>query len=830
MINYLFQNKYPVKFEAHQLSRSNYFEHFNRNYTTNKPKGALMLFVLIILSAQLILAQEVTFFTEGTNSTFYDQGIVDVANLGESTFEHTYPPGGPQWNDKVPCSTLAHKGSSSLKFNYASSVNGNWKVTIYRNDWSLANISAMDSLSFYLYTENDFPAQALPLIGIKTTNQNGTGEAVSSLYPLSTYNNTIVTGQWNRITFPLSIFISDINNLNLTGVKGIIFNQSEKNGTARTILIDDIAAFQSIDFIPPASNFSAMGYDSHAELNWNFPMDNLTYMVLASFDNGQTFELRGETTENYYLDFVPVKGKNSTVIYRLVATTQGKLSEAVESTALISDFTDDELLEMLQQYTFRYFWEGAHQASGMALERSNGNANTVASGASGMGLMAMIAAHEREWRPRDSIKERVLAIFQFLEQCDRHHGAWSHWYNAQTYRTQPFSTKDNGGDLVETSYVAAGLIAVKNYFTGTDQLSLQIREKADRLWREIEWSWYRNNNQNVLYWHWSPNYAFDMNMKINGWNECLVTYLLAAASPTHSIPAQVYHQGWAQNGNMVRKRTYYQHEISLSPDWGGPLFWLHYSFLGINPEGLKDQYADYWLENVNTVKIHHAYAVDNPKNHNNYSEKNWGLTASDDPSGYTAHQPVNNDNGTISPTAALSSIPYTPEESMKALNYFYRERGADLFGKYGPYDAFNDNLNWVQKAYIGIDQGPIVVMTENYRSGLIWDLVMNDPDVKNGLIKLNFQSQTTNVVHHSSVSNGPVLFPNPASDVVQIRLSENMSGKPTLIKIYTIDGTLISSMATEIQEFNVEKLGSGLHLVCIQQGSNIWHTKLMVNH
>ncbi len=267
---------------------------------------------------------------------------------------------------------------------------------------------------------------------------------------------------------------------------------------------------------------------------------------------------------------------------------------------------------MVQRYAFRYFWEGAHQASGMALERTDGGSSTAASGATGMGLMAMIVAHEREYRPREEIKDRILKILSFLETCDRFQGAWSHWYNADTKHTQPFTTDDDGGDLVETSYVAQALVALKNYFSGTDAKSVQIREKADLLWKGVNWNWYRQYGQNVLYWHWSPNYLFAKNMKITGWNEALITYIMAASSPGYGIPKEVYTEGWARNGAMVSKRTYYGYEISLSPNYGGPLFWVHYSHLGINPHGLTDQYASYWQEHVNTVKIHAAYAVANP--------------------------------------------------------------------------------------------------------------------------------------------------------------------------------------------------------------------------
>lgn len=793
-------------------------------------KYFIIIFALLV--SPKVHTQEVYFFSNGTTTSYYDQGIVDKTSLGESTFEFAYPPGLPQYNDKIPCSAIAYKGNSSLKFNYFSSANGNWKVSIYRNDWSAANLTNADSISFYLFSEEELPDTALPLIAIKTALPGGSGEITSTFYQLSDFNSNIINGEWNRIVFPLDEFFV-ASSLNPSLVKGIIFAQSENNNTSRVIYIDEIVAFKSIENILPVTNLTAAGgFDSHIELTWTKPMTGLTYRIYASYDGGLTYQISGETTDNFYLGFVPEENKNKTVYFRVVSLYQGVESTPEEASAETRDHTNDELLDLVQRMTFRYFWEGAHQATGMALERSNGGSSTAASGATGMGLLAMIVAYEREYRPHEEIKDRILSILDFLEKCDRHHGAWSHWYNADTKKTQPFSTKDDGGDLVETAYVVEGLIALKNYFTGDDTKSVQIREKADQLWKGVEWNWYRQGNQNVLYWHWSPNYGWQMNMKVTGWNECQSVYVMAASSPTFSIPKEVYTQGWAKNGAMARKRTYYGYDIKLSPDWGGPLFWIHYSFLGINPHGLRDQYADYWIENMNTAKIHYEYGIANPKNHLNYSDKNWGLTASDDPSGYTAHQPMGNDNGTISPTAALASMPYTPEESMKALKYFYRERGKDVFGMYGPYDAFNDNLGWVKKAYIGIDQGPIVVMIENHRTGLLWNSVMKDPDVQVGLTKLGFQYQISTGISELIKSDELRIYPNPASNNITVILPDLNPGQDIDLKVFSMDGrTVMSNKLTHFgSELTIDCSGlqNGIFMIHLNNGKKQWQSKFVV--
>lgn len=793
---------------------------------------SLYLFALLLFLTLPGKGQEVLFFSEGTTTSFYDQGLVDKGTLGSGYFETTSPPGAPQYDDKVPCTTNAWKGKSALKFNYTSAPDGQWKVSVFRSNWEAADISQMDSLVFHLYSSQELPASALPLIGVRSLRTSGTGEVNSQMVSLADYNGTVPAAQWTRIVFPLEVIRSDNANsdLSLQATKAILFSQSENNNTPRLLFIDEIMAFKNIAALHAVTGLTATGYDSHAELRWIPAGENLSCRIYASFDEGNSYGVRGETTGNEYLDFLPSSERNKNIRYRVVTLFQERESLAAEATAAVRDFSDDELLEMLQEYTFRYFWEGGHQESGMALERSNGNGTTAASGATGMGLMAMIAAHEREFRPREEIKARILGILTFLESCDRHHGAWSHWYNASTGETLPFSEYDDGGDLVETSFVAQALIALRNYFTGDDASSVQIREKATLLFREIDWEWYRQGGQNVLFWHWSPNYGFRKNMKITGWNECLVTYLMAASSPTHSIPQEVYTEGWARDGAMVRTRTYYNREISLSPDWGGPLFWVHYTHLGIDPRGLKDQYADYWQEHVNTVKIHHAYAVANPGGWKNYSDKCWGLTASDDPYGYTAHQPVHNDNGTISPTAALASMPYAPAEAIKALKYFYRERGSDLWGKYGPRDAFNDQLGWVRDAWLGIDQGPIMVMTENHRSALLWKLVMKDPDVIIGLGKLGFQYDPATPAESTELPVLLSLFPNPCSSKATIVIPRG--GEIDQLQVFGSRGEILllrnGKQATIAPTLECGAWPPGIYLVKVTSGKETFTGRLMV--
>lgn len=395
--------------------------------------------------------------------------------------------------------------------------------------------------------------------------------------------------------------------------------------------------------------------------------------------------------------------------------------------------SDEMLLTLVQQQTFKYFYDFAHPASGMARER-NTSGNIVTSGGSGFGIMALIVGIERNFISREQGMNQMDKILDFLETADRFHGAWSHWIDGNTGKVVPFSTKDNGGDLVETSFLVQGLLTFRQYLNTSVPAEKVLIDRINTLWEGVEWDWYRRNNEQVLYWHWSPNYGWEMNFPMYGYFEQQITYFLAASSPTHSIPKSVYTNGFGRNGAIKTGNSYYNIVLPLGTP--SPLFWVHYSYLGLDPQ-FSDEYANYHIQNTNASLINYAYCVANPKNFVGYSDQCWGLTSSDNQRGYDAHSP-SNDLGVITPTAALSSFPYTPEESMKALKFFYYTLGDRTWGPYGFFDAFNLTEGWVADSYLAIDQGPIIVMIENHRSGLLWNLFMSAPEVQAGMTKLGF--------------------------------------------------------------------------------------------
>ncbi len=402
--------------------------------------------------------------------------------------------------------------------------------------------------------------------------------------------------------------------------------------------------------------------------------------------------------------------------------------------------SDNALLDETQRNTFRYFWDFAHPVSGLAYERTDfyhSRPDTAAIGGSGFGLMAILVGVERGFVTRAAAAERVLKIVRFLINAPTYHGAFAHWINGATGATIPFSRKDDGADIVETSYLMMGLLCVRQYFHRNDAVEGEIRHWADILWGETEWSWFTQNNQAVLFWHWSPNHGWVLDHEIRGWNECLITYVLAASAPRYPAPPRVYHRGYAEARVFDNRRTYEGLELPLGPDWGGPLFFAHYTFMGLDPRGLSDQYADYWTQNVRHTLINRAWCMRNPLGFTGYGPNCWGLTATETDAGYQALSPTE-DMGVISPTAAISSMPYTPDESLAALRCFYEEKGDRIWTDLGFVSSFSDARNWASPTHIAIDQGPIICMIENHRSGLLWELFMSCPEIKAGLALLGF--------------------------------------------------------------------------------------------
>ena len=516
----------------------------------------------------------------------------------------------------------------------------------------------------------------------------------------------------------------------------------------------------------------AEGFDSHAELVWEQPqgMNPASYKIWRSTD-GQNFTQIKTLSSTSYLDFTGFAGDTPDTYFYYLSALNGinaviATSDTVQVT--IAESTDEQLLDMVQRYTFRYFWDFAHPVSGMARER-NTSGDIVTSGGSGFGIMAILVGIERGFITREQGRDRLLQIASFLQFADRFHGVFPHWMNGTTGNVIPFSQYDDGGDLVETAFLMQGLLCARTYFDQDDPFEDALRQAITGLWEDVEWDFYRKNNSGVLYWHWSPNFGWQMNFPLRGFNEVMITYILAIASPAHPVPASLWNTGWTSQ-NYANGNTWYGYKLDVGPPLGGPLFFAHYSFLGFDPRNKKDAFTNYFERNKNHTLINRAYCAANPLNHTGYSDVCWGLTASDNPWGYLAHEPgFGKDNGTITPTAALSSMAYTPAESIAALKYFYREQGEKLWGEMGFYDAFNLDQNWYATSYLAIDQGPVIDMIENYRTGLLWNLFMANPEIQPALDAIGFTEDVTDTQVRMDEMPWSV-FPNPASDALDVEV------------------------------------------------------------
>ena len=489
-------------------------------------------------------------------------------------------------------------------------------------------------------------------------------------------------------------------------------------------------------------NIKGESYPGHVELQWE---NNRNFDYTIYKKEGSKFKKCGETSNDYFFDFTSLKAKD--VTYRIVpkGLSVNQASEFEVKVNGAENATDETYLDMVQKYTSRYFYEFAHPVNKLAKERSNHEIDIVTTGGTGFGIMALVAASERGYYTREEVRNNITDIVDFLEKAERFHGAWAHWYNGTTGEVFSFSKYDNGGDLVETAFLVQGLLTARSYFNTNHPDEIKLCSRITRLWEDVEWDWYTQGSNDALYWHWSKQYEFKMNHKIHGFDETLITYVLAASSPTHPISKNVYDSCFKNSNYYLNGNEYCGIKLELGMPYGGPLFFTHYSFLGLNPTNLiTDENISYFERNKAHVLIHREYAKENPNKFKEYGENFWGFTSSDDALvGYTSHHPgTDAENGTVTPTAGLSSFPYAPKECMSLLKNLYHNHGTKIWGPYGFYDSYNPSLcegQQVVKSYLAIDQGPIAVMIENYRSGLLWDLFMGNKEIQSGLTKLGFK-------------------------------------------------------------------------------------------
>jgi exo beta-1,2-glucooligosaccharide sophorohydrolase (non-reducing end) len=794
-------------------------------------------FALIILfaSATIITSADTLYY----HHIFFDNSLEHDAYF-YSSGNASAPSTLTLIHGKLPVETkFFYTPPNALHLEWTSAHTGGWDARIDVMRFRNREISFIGgNLFFWCYSPDGIPRHALPEIRISDTNSQ-----FSRALKLREFIGDLAPNHWTQVKIPLAEFATaSIHDLDPNLLESVVFTQDEADKSPHTLIIDEIkidtdnatasasasasgtstspsapqaagtsagasvppaadtsagaapSSFQEGAGLDPAAtqnpptphNLKATGYERHIDLQWSpVPDDQVErYIIYRSLDNERTYQpvgtqVRGITRFTDYLGTPP-----RTAHYKVAASDasydQSPLSDSASATT--HALTDDELLTMLQEECFRYYYEGAHPDSGTTLENIPGDDRIVATGASGFGIMALIVGVDRGFITRDEGLTHLDKIVTFLEKAPRYHGIWSHFMDGHTGASLPvFSMFDNAGDLVETAFLVEGLLAARQYFHRDTRAERDLYDRITQLWSTVEWDWYRRSpDGDALFWHWSPEFAWHINHRITGYNEAMIIYLLAIASPKHSVPAELYYTGWAgrsaaavnyrrgwsgddsaaakgKGGANARAKStatagdeylnghsYFGIKLDVGVGSGGPLFYAHYSYMGFDPRGLRDRFTDYFTNNRNMALINRAWVVANPKHFKGYGADDWGLTASDGPKGYFDHAPDDrNDDGTMTPTGALSSFPYTPEASMAALKYFYRDKGADIWGIYGPRDAFNESDDWISPIYMGLNQAPIVVMIENYRSGLIWKLFMSNPEIQPMLDKIGFRKDST---------------------------------------------------------------------------------------
>lgn len=691
---------------------------------------------------------------------FFDNSPMDGSYYYTKT-GYTTPSWIKNGHNRLPVSDIFYSPGNSLELTYISSEEGYWYCEVeYQPVRGIDFFRTPDALSLQLLMEEDFDIKALPNIAIRYKDSTYTKQL-----RLGDYIPGKNTDTWYNVRIPLKDFeIKKVNDTNINLLAAIAFYPGLKDGKQYTLYLDDIELLPEplpqANPLPPPVLKEVKAYERHMDVVWKpQAKGEIKYYRIYRSDDGISYKPIGISRPwlNRYTDFA---GETGYKAWYKVTAVDYALKESPASGAIAATtypMTDEQLLDMVQEAHFRYYWEGAEPNSGLARENIPGRRDMIATGASGFGIMAILVATERGFITRDEAVERFTTITSFLSGADKFHGAVSHFIDGTTGKTIPFFGKrDNGGDLVETSFLIQGLLAAHQYFnrdTGEEKL---IREKIDTFWKGIEWNWYkRYADSPFLYWHWSPDQEWVIDHRLIGWNETMITYLLAIMSPSHAIEPKMYYSGWASPSGIAQEyrknwgktddgslyangKTYYGLKLDVGVSNGGPLFFVHYSYLGLNPHNFTDRYTNYFHNNRTIAQINYRYCVENPNKYEGYGADSWGLTASDFAWGYQAQEPVSfRDNGTIAPTGALASFPYTPRESMAALKNYYRNHGRFLWGEYGFKDAFNLSENWCSPIFMGLNQAPVTVMIENYRSGLLWELFMSHPDVRNGIEKIN---------------------------------------------------------------------------------------------
>ena len=712
-----------------------------------------LLFVFLTISA-LCTAQEYEY-----NYSFFRNSPVaghyfysKATSTGNAAIENI--------DQRLPVSEkIFHTAGNALKLRYKNATGGKWEATLSHN--SIRGQDHFKKAAFFscwVFVETAGTKETdLPIIQFIKSD---------STLSLPFFLAVPDKKKWQQVKLSTSVNSNtgdDKVSFNAGDIIGVIFSQRTGAGAGEHIMYIDDIGFLSTEAPAPVAAVplivDAKGYAKHIDISWKPVTDGNVHLInIFRSSNGKDYTSVGvqQPYINRYADYTGETGKKYFYKISYVNSDFAETKRSAPIAASTRAMSDDELMTMVQEASFRYYWEAAEPSSGLSKENIHGRHNMIASGASGFGIMALLVGTERKFITRQQSVERFVRIVNFLDKAETFHGAYPHFIDGTTGMVVPFFGKrDNGADLVETSFLMQGLLAARQYFSGIDANETLIRNTIDKIWKRVEWSWFKQYpDSKFLYWHWSPDQEWVINHNLIGWNETMVTYLLAIASPTYAVPASMYYSGWANqdstgqqyrsswgqtaDGSMYSNgKTYGGVKLDVGVSNGGPLFFTHYSYLGYDPHAINDKYTNYFKNNQNIARINYNYCVENPLHIKGYGDSAWGLTASDGPFSYSADEPVKwQDHKKITPTGAISSFPYLPAEAMKAIKNYYFNYGNLIWGEYGFKDSFSPEMNWCSEIYMGLNQAPMTVMIENHRTGLIWKLFMSSPEIIAGLEKL----------------------------------------------------------------------------------------------
>jgi len=450
------------------------------------------------------------------------------------------------------------------------------------------------------------------------------------------------------------------------------------------------------------------------------------------------------------------------------------LGGCVRLTGPNAELRNDAFLDTLEVRTFRWFWETTNARNGLTPDRwPTRSFSSVA--AVGFALTAYGIGVERGYVTRTEAAQRTLTTLQFFWQAPQgqqpagvtgYRGFFYHFLDMQTghrFEQVELST-------IDSTLLLGGVLFCREYFDGSNETEVAIRAYADSLFRRVDWRWAMPRPP-LVSMGWHPERGF-IEHDWRGFNEAMLLYVLALGSPTHAIDVSAW-DAWARTYHWGE--FYGETHVNFAPLFGHQYSHVWIDFRGIRDAYMRDKGIDYFENSRRATIAQQAYARANPNGWRGYSENVWGLTASDGPNdttvtidgrertffSYRARGAAANelvDDGTLVPTATGGSIPFAPELTIAALRTMRTTYGDDLFGQYGFVDAFNPTFRlpvllgrglkhgrvvagkgWFDTDYLGIDQGPILAMIENYRSGLVWERMKRSPYVVRGLCRAGFR-------------------------------------------------------------------------------------------